>query len=66
MTVVFDSEEITNLVNNLQQSSNSITSNSLIKILSTANQNMIGQVISSLSQQLNKINSQTVETAATS
>jgi hypothetical protein len=66
VSVVSDSKEITNLVNDLQNSSNGTTNNPLIQILASGNQNTIGQVISSLSQEFNKINNQSVENAVAS
>jgi hypothetical protein len=66
VTVVPDLEEINNLVNSLQESSSTITSNAIVQLLSGGNQNTIGQIISSISQQFNKMNSQTIATAAAS
>jgi len=42
------------------------TSNSLIQMLASGNQNRIGQVITSLSGQLNEINNQAITTARAS
>jgi hypothetical protein len=64
--VVPDLEEITNFVNSLQQPDKQITNNPFAQILASGNQNIIGQVISSLSQEFNKINEQTVEYAVAS
>ncbi len=64
--VVPDSEEITNFVDSLQQSGNQITNNPFAQILASGNQNIIGQVISSLSQEFNRINNQTVDDAVAS
>ncbi len=66
VTVVSDFTEITNLVNSLQNSSSRITTNLFVQMLASGNQNTIGQVISSLSQEFNKINNQTVENAIAS
>lgn len=66
VSVVSDSKEITNLVNDLQNSSSGTMNNSLIQILASGNQNTIGQVVSSLSQEFNKINNQSVENAVAS
>ena len=66
VVVVPDSAQITNLVNNLQSSSSGINNNPIVQILSSGNQNTIGQVISSVSQACNQINDQTISTAVAS
>ncbi len=66
VVVVSDSEQINNLVVSIQSSSSGITNNPFIQILASGNQNTVNQVISSLSQDFNKINSQTVENAVAS
>ncbi len=66
VVVASDLEEINNLVNNLQKSSNELTNNPLIQLLASGNQNTIGQVISSLSQEFNKINNQSIGNAVSS
>ncbi len=66
VVVVSDSEGINKLVDILQTSSSRLTNNPLVQILASGNQNMVGQVISSLSQEFNKINNQTVENAVAS
>jgi len=66
VVVVTDSEGINNFVDILQTSSSRLTNNPLVQILASGNQNMVGQVISSLSQVFNKINNQTVENAVAS
>lgn len=50
-----DEEQLTNLIENIQNPNNA---NPIIQILSSGNQNRVGQIISSLSQQFNQINSQ--------
>jgi hypothetical protein len=47
------------LMNNLANPS----SNSLVQLLSSGNQNTVGQVMSSLSQQFNTMNNQTINQA---
>jgi hypothetical protein len=66
VVVVTDSEGINNLIDILQTSSSTLTNNPLVQILASGNQNMVGQVISSLSLVFNKINNQTVENAVAS
>ena len=53
--VVPDSASITDLINNLQSpSSSALTDNSIVRLLASGNQNTVGQVISSISQQFNQ------------
>jgi len=66
VVVISDSKDITDLIDRLQSSNSSITTHPLIRVLSSGNQNKISQVISSLSQEFNKINNQTVENAIAS
>ena len=66
VVVVPDIGEINSLVDTLQNSSIPITNNPLVRILASCNQNTISQVMSSLSQEFNKINSQTIGNAVAS
>lgn len=61
--VMPDFEQINNLVDSLQKSS---TNNSIIQALASGNQNVVGQVISSVSREFNRINNETVEKAIAS
>ena len=62
--VVSDSQGINNLINTFQNSSNDITANPTIQLLTTANQNTVGQVLTSFSNEFNKINNKNVDQAA--
>jgi hypothetical protein len=66
VVVVSDSTEITNLVDSLQNLRSGITTNPLVHMLASGNQNTIGQIISLLSRAFNKINDQSVKTAVAS
>jgi len=55
-------EQDLSAIDSLQNSTN----NALIQMLSSGNQNRISQVITSISQQLNQINNQAIETAVAS
>ncbi|CAF4426280.1 unnamed protein product, partial [Adineta steineri] len=57
------STEINSLIVNLQSFENGITNNEIVQLLSSGNQNIFGQVITSLSQQLNQMNSQSIDKA---
>ena len=67
--VVADSNEIDNLVRSVIVSASSSasisgsTNSSLSQLLSSGNQNVVGQVITLLSQQFNQINTQALRTA---
>jgi hypothetical protein len=66
VVVISDLGQMNNLIDSLQNSNNAITNNPLVQMLASGNQNTVGQVISSLSQEFNKINSQTIANAVTS
>ncbi|CAF4263664.1 unnamed protein product, partial [Adineta steineri] len=63
VTVISDSIGITSLLNDIQNSSNQLTTNPVIQLLASGNQNIVGQVITSLSQQFNNINNENVDQA---
>ena len=66
VTVLPDSVGIANLINDIQSSSGGITTNPIVQLLASGNQNIVGQVIISLSQQFNKMNNENVDTAVSS
>ena len=64
MIVRADSAETDQLLQSLQMSTNTPSNNPLVQILSSGNQNAVSQVLSSLSQQFNDINTQALQSAA--
>jgi hypothetical protein len=66
VTVIPDSEGINDLMNNIQSSSNSINNNPIVRLLASGNQNTVGQILTSLSQQFNKMNNQSFNQAVSS
>jgi hypothetical protein len=65
--VVPDSVGINNLINILQNPSlNSVINNPIVQLLASGNQNTVGQAITSLSQQFNKMNNQNWDNAVSS
>ena len=64
VVVQVDSAETDQLLRSLQTPSSTLSNNPLVQILSSGNQNAVGQVLSSLSQQFNDINTQALESAA--
>lgn len=63
VVVTPDSEQIVDLITVLQNTGGNPTTNPIVQVLSSGNQNAIGQVITSASRMLNEINEQAVETA---
>ena len=61
-----DAVEIDQLIQSLQSSTYAPNSSPLVQILSSGNQNAVGQVLISLSQHFNDINTQVLQTAADS
>ena len=61
-----DSAGMNDLISSLQSSSSSSTNNPIVQLLASGNQNTVGQVISSISQQFNKKNSESMNSAVSS
>ena len=67
MKVTTDTTGISDLISVLQASSpTTLTNNPLVQLLSSGNQNTVGQVVTSLSQYFNKMNSESVQSAVSS
>ena len=66
INVLSDTDLTSDLINNFRKPSNELTNNSLIQLISTGNQNTIGQIIHLLSEELDNINNQTLEKAISS
>jgi hypothetical protein len=64
--VIPDFDEINDLIKIIQTSSNQITANSIVQLLASGNQNIVAQVLTSFSQQLNKMNSENLAKAVSS
>jgi len=63
ISVLPDLVGIANLISGIQSSSGAITTNPTVQLLASGNQNIVGQVIGALSQQFNKMNSESLNTA---
>ena len=61
-----DSLGIADFITTLQSSSNRITNNPIVQLLAGGDQNTVGQVLTSLSQQFNQMNNQSIENAVSS
>jgi hypothetical protein len=66
VSVQSNSESVSKLINNLKGSTSDINSNPFVRSLYGGNQNIIGQTITSLSQQLNRINMENISNAVSS
>ena len=66
LVVSVDEEGIQNFINSFQGSANDINENPIIQLLSSGNQNVVGQVLSSVSQEFNRMNSENLDTAVSS
>jgi len=66
VAVLSDSEGLANLVATFQNKKNTKINNPILQTLSSGNQNLIGQIITSVSLEFNKINNQTIESAISS
>lgn len=56
-----DLQAINNFIGSIQNSSNTITSDPMVQILASGNQNSISQIIQSLAQAFNQVNNQTIK-----
>jgi len=66
VSVTPDTVGIANLINDIQGPSSGIATNPIVQLLASGNQNIVGQVIASLSQQFNQMNSENLNTAVSS
>jgi hypothetical protein len=64
LSILPDTVEINNLINDLQQVSTSAANNNpILQLLASGNQNIVGQIIISLSQIFNQMNIESLENA---
>jgi hypothetical protein len=66
ISVLVNTDQFNNLINNLQSSTNQLNQNPFVQLLSSGSQNIVGQVLTSLSQQFNQMNSQNFNNAVSS
>ena len=64
--VIVDVSSISQLVDQLSKSENTLTTNPLVRLLSSGNQNTVTQLITSLSHYFNRIDGQSVTDAVSS
>jgi len=64
--VTSDESSIFDLVNTFQNSRNLLTNNPFVRLLSSGNQNTVGQILTSISQEFNKINIEALDNAVSS
>ncbi|CAF1525374.1 unnamed protein product, partial [Adineta steineri] len=63
VNIIADFEIINDLIDKITNSSSTITNNPIVRLLSSGNQNVVGQMIISLSQELNQMNSENLDKA---
>lgn len=66
LIISVDIEGINHLMSSFQHSSIDLNQNPIVQLLFSENQNVVGQVIGSLSQEFNQMNDQNVDTALSS
>ena len=66
VTVIVDTSAISQLVNQLYNSTDTLTSDPLVRLLSSGNQNTVAQLVTSLSQYFNQIDRQNIDDALSS
>ena len=66
VNVVPDTATINNLIDTLQVSISAATNNPIVQLLAGGDSNTVGQVISSISQVINQVNSQNLDKAVSS
>jgi hypothetical protein len=64
--ITADVESINELINALQNSESELTNNPFIRLLSSGNQNIVSQLLTSLSQEFNKLNIENIQDAVSS
>ncbi|UJR06650.1 hypothetical protein I4U23_010936 [Adineta vaga] len=65
VTVYPDTIAVANLINDIQNSSKRSNGNSIIQLLASGNQNLLGQLLTSVSQQFNQMNEENLNEAVT-
>ncbi|CAF0785734.1 unnamed protein product [Adineta steineri] len=63
VNVITDLIVINDLIDKITNSSSTITNNAIVRLLSSGNQNVVGQMIISLSQELNQMSSENLDKA---
>ncbi len=66
VTVLPDTVGIANLINDIQSSTSGLASSGTIGFVVSGNQSIVGQLLTSLSQQFNKMNNQSLDKAISS
>ncbi|CAF4244540.1 unnamed protein product, partial [Adineta steineri] len=66
VNVIADLVVINDLIDKVTNSSSTITNNAIVRLLSSGNQNVVGQMIISLSQELNQMNGENLNKAISS
>ncbi|CAF1360361.1 unnamed protein product, partial [Adineta steineri] len=63
VNVIADTATINDLIDKITNSPSTITNNPIVRLLSSGNQNVVGQIMTSLSQEFNQMNSDNLDKA---
>ena len=66
LIVSLDLQTINNFIDSFQSPVDQLNKNPIVQLLSSGNQNIVGQVLSSVSQQFNRMNTESIDTAVSS
>ncbi|CAF4313348.1 unnamed protein product, partial [Adineta steineri] len=66
VSVIADLATINGLIDIIINSSSTITNNAIVRLLSSGNQNVVGQIMASLSQEFNQMNNDNLDKAISS
>ena len=66
LIVSVDAETMNNFISSFQTPTDEMNRNPIVQLLSSGNQNVVGQVLSAVSQEFNRMNSESIDTAVSS
>ncbi|CAF1000565.1 unnamed protein product [Adineta steineri] len=66
VNIIADSVTINDLIDKITNLSSTITNNPIVRLLSSGNQNVVGQIMTALSQEFNQMNSENLDKAISS
>ncbi|CAF1124640.1 unnamed protein product [Adineta steineri] len=66
VNIIADLTTINDLIDKITNSSSTITNNAIVRLLSSGNQNIVGQIMTSLSQEFNQMNNDNLDKAISS
>ncbi|CAF4334891.1 unnamed protein product, partial [Adineta steineri] len=66
VNIITDTATINDLIDEITNLSSTITNNPIVRLLSSGNQNVVGQIMTALSQEFNQMNSENLDKAISS